>query len=192
MTNKYILNDPSPELPGYIKPPYPIIKKKPLQEDEAGLFVRFKEMLATLQVSILFHEVLELMPKFSKFMKELLKVTKQKLVKEQVNMIEKDETTVPPTLPSKLKDPGKFITAYTIDGVKIPSALCDLGSSINVMPLNKVKELNLGEIIPSNMTLTLVDLSVTHPLRILQDVLVHVDGLVFSVDFVVIDMKGNS
>lgn len=149
-------------------------------------------MLATLQVSILFHEVLELMPKFSKFMKELLKGTKQKLVKEQVNMIEKDETAVPPTLPSKLKDPGKFITAYTIDGVKIPGALCDLGSSINVMPLNKVKELNLGEIIPSNMTLTLADLSVTHLLRILQDVLVHVDGLVFSVDFVVIDMKGNS
>ncbi|XP_050890176.1 uncharacterized protein LOC127095543 [Lathyrus oleraceus] len=134
-----------------------------------GLFAKFKEMFATLQV--------------------FLKSTKQKLVKEQVNMTEKDETIMPPTLPPKLKDPGKFTIACTIGGVKIPRALCDLGSSINVMPLNKVKDLNLGEIMPSNMTLTLVDLSITHLLGILQDVIVHVDGLVFPADFVVIDMK---
>lgn len=30
-----ILNQPNPELPNYIKPPYPIIKKKHLKEDEA-------------------------------------------------------------------------------------------------------------------------------------------------------------
>lgn len=153
-----------------------------------GLFAKFKEMFATLQVSFSFHKVLKLMPKFSKFMKVFLKGTKQKLVKEQVNMTEKDETIMPPTLPQKLKDPGKFTIACTIVGVKIPRALYDLGSSINVMPLNKVKDLNLGEIISSNMTLTLVDLSVTHLLGILQDVLVHVDGLVFPIDFVVIDM----
>lgn len=114
------------------------------------------------------------------------------MVKEQVNKTEKDETTVPPTLPPKLKDPGKFTIACTISGVKIPHTLYDLGSSINVIPLTKVKELNLGEIIPSNMTLTLVDLSVTHPLGILQHMLVHVDGLVFLTDIVVVDMKGDT
>lgn len=41
------------------------------------------------------------------------------------------------------------------------------------------------------MTLTLADLSITHPISILQDVLVHVDGLVFSADFVVVHMKGD-
>ncbi|XP_050916478.1 uncharacterized protein LOC127131608 [Lathyrus oleraceus] len=107
-------------------------------------------------------------------------------------MIEKDEMAVPPTLPPKLKDPGKFTIACTIGEVKIPHALCDLGLSINAMPLNKVKEFNLGEIIPGSMNLTLVDLSVTHLLCILQDVLVYVDGLVFPADFVVIDMKGDS
>ena len=48
----------------------------------------------------------------------------------------------------------------------------------------------MGEIIPSNITLTLVDLSVTHPHGVLQDVLVHVDGLVFPADFMVVDSKG--
>ena len=37
------------------------------------MFAKFKEMLATIQVSISFHEILELMPKFTKIMKTLLK-----------------------------------------------------------------------------------------------------------------------
>lgn len=105
-------------------------------------------------------------------MKALLKGTKEKLDKEQVNMIEKGETEVPQTLPPKLEGPGKF--------------------TINVMPLSKVKELKLGEIIPRNITLTLADSYVIHPHGILQDVLVNVDGLVFPVDFMVIDMKGDT
>lgn len=51
-TKKHILNDPNPKLPYYIKPPYSLIKKKPVQDDEAGMFAKFKEKLATLQVSI--------------------------------------------------------------------------------------------------------------------------------------------
>lgn len=122
-------------------------------------------------------------------MQALLKGAKQKLVKKHVNMTEKDEMTVPQALPPKMKDPGKFTIACTIGGILIPHALCDLGSSINVMPLNKFKELKLGEIIPSNMTLTLADSLVTHPLGIIQYVLVPVDGLVFTAYFLVIDMK---
>ncbi|XP_050919528.1 uncharacterized protein LOC127137082 [Lathyrus oleraceus] len=91
-----------------------------------------------------------------------------------------------------MKDPGKFTFACIIGGVNIPHVLWDLVSSINVMPLSKVKDFNLGEIIHSNMTLTLVDSSITHKLGMLQDVLVHVDGLVFPADFMVIDMKGDS
>lgn len=59
------------------------------------MFAKFKEMLATLQVSILFHETLELTHKFTKFMKELLKWTKEKVVKEQVNMTEKADMVMP-------------------------------------------------------------------------------------------------
>ena len=60
------------------------------------------------------------------------------------------------------------------------------------MSLKKFKELKIGEIILSNMTLTLADSSITHPLGIVQDVLVHVDGLTFPADFVVINMKNES
>ncbi|XP_050878579.1 uncharacterized protein LOC127082386 [Lathyrus oleraceus] len=95
-------------------------------------------------------------------------------------------------VPPKMKDPGEFSITCTIGGIKIPHALCDLGSSTNLILLSKLKELEIKDIIPGNMTLTLVDSSVTRPLGILQYVLVHVDGLTFPVDFVVIDMKNNS
>ncbi|XP_050915497.1 uncharacterized protein LOC127130551 [Lathyrus oleraceus] len=107
-------------------------------------------------------------------------------------MIEKEEMAVPQALLPKMKDPGKFTTACTIGGVKILHALYDLESSINAMSLNKFKELKFWEIIPSNMTLTLVGSYVTHPLSMVQDVLVHVDILVFPADFVVIYTKVDS
>lgn len=92
---------------------------------------------------------------------------------------------VPQTLPPKIKDPSKFTISYNIGGVKISHALCDLGSSISVMLLNNVKELKIGEIIPSNMTLTLADSSVTQPLGILR-------WFSFPAYFVVLNEKGDS
>ena len=52
-TEKQILTEPNPSLPDYIKPSFPIIKKKPIQEDEAVVFPKFKEMLTTPQANTL-------------------------------------------------------------------------------------------------------------------------------------------
>ncbi|XP_050915607.1 uncharacterized protein LOC127130683 [Lathyrus oleraceus] len=175
-----------------------------MQQSQQALFQRnpsqFKETLPNLikvtqisfdQISIYFHEILELILKFAKFMQALLKGGKQILTQEQVNMTVKEETTKPSKVPPNTKDLGEFNITYTIGGLKVPHALCDLGSSINVILLSKFKELNIGKIISSNMTLTLADSSVTHLLGIVQDVLVHVDGLTFPAHFVVIDMKND-
>ncbi|XP_050895585.1 uncharacterized protein LOC127102228 [Lathyrus oleraceus] len=94
--------------------------------------------------------------------------------------------------PAKLKDPCRFFISCTIGGMEISHALCDLGSIINVIPLDKVKECNLGEIIPNNITISLADSFVTHLVRVIQDLLVHVDDLIFLGDFMVIDMKNDS
>lgn len=90
------------------------------------MFVKFKENLDTVQVSIQFHEVLELMSKFAKFMKELLKGTKEKGVKEHINMTEKMEVVIPQALPPKLEDPSKSIISCNISEVNITHALYDL------------------------------------------------------------------
>lgn len=97
------------------------------------------------------------MPKFVKFMQALLKGTRERMINEHVNMVEKDDVVKLKSLPPKLKDLDKFTISCNIVGVNIMYALCDLGSSINVMSLKTVKELKVGEITPSNMTFTLAD-----------------------------------
>lgn len=156
------------------------------------MFEKFKNMLKQLQVSLSFHEILVLIPKFAKFMQALLKGGKQKLTQEHINMVEKEEAGESLEVPTKMNDPREFNITYTIGGMKITHALCDLGSNINVMPLRKFMELEIGEIVPSNMTLTLADSSVTCLLGVVQDVLIHVDGLTFPKKFVIIDMKNDS
>lgn len=58
--------------------------------------------------------------------------------------------------------------------------------------MNKENELNLGAIMSSNVTFTLADLFVNHPHGVLQDVSLYVNGLVFTANFVVVDMKGDT
>jgi len=68
-------------------------------------------------------------------------------------------------------------------------ALCDIGTSINLMHLSIMKKLGFGEPKPTKMTLTLVDRFVSFPYGDLEDVLVKVNDLLFHTDFVIIDME---
>ena len=51
-------------------------------------------------------------------------------------------------------------------------ALLDLGASINLLPYSIYKQLGLGELKPTTITLSLVDRSVKIPKGIVEDVLV--------------------
>ncbi|XP_073133685.1 uncharacterized protein [Henckelia pumila] len=52
-----------------------------------------------------------------------------------------------------------------------------------------VKSLELGEVKPTTITVQLADRSLTYPRGVVEDVLVKVDKLIFSADFVVFDME---
>ena len=91
--------------------------------------------------------------------------------------------------PPKLKDPGNFTIPYAIGNLVFEKTLCDLGASINLMPLSIIKKLNLGEARPTTVTLQLADKSLTHPRCFIEDVLVKVDKFIFSADFTILDME---
>jgi hypothetical protein len=91
-----------------------------------------------------------------------------------------------------LKDPCSFTIPCSLGEVKVGRALCDLGASINLMPLSMMKKLNCGEPKSTRMTLTLADRSVTYPYGVLEDVLVKVNDLLFPADFVILDMDEDS
>ena len=61
------------------------------------------------------------------------------------------------TSPQKFKDPGPFTIPCEIGDVQVGRALCDLGASINLMPLSILKKLNIKEVKPTTMTLQLAD-----------------------------------
>ena len=65
----------------------------------------------------------------------------------------------------------------------------DLGASVNLLPYSVYKQLGLGEIKPTNITLSLADRSVKIPKGIVEDVLVKVDKFYYPVDFVGLDTK---
>ncbi|XP_027368220.1 uncharacterized protein LOC113874194 [Abrus precatorius] len=129
------------------------------------------------------------MPSYAKFMQELLS-RKTKLEHDKtVPLTEKCSAILKRKLPQKLKDPGSFSIPCKIRHCTVGRALCDLGASINLMPLAIMKKLGIEEVKPTNITLQLADRSYTYPYRVVEDLLVKVDKFIFPIDFFILDME---
>ena len=88
-------------------------------------------------------------------------------------------------LPEKMQDPGSFVIPCTIGDVTIQRALCDLGASINLIPLLVMKKLQIEEVKPTRISLQLADLSIKLSVGVVEDLLVKVGPFIFPVDFVI-------
>ena len=82
-------------------------------------------------------------------------------------------------LPPNLEDPDSFTISCTIGSLSIGKALCDLGTSINLMPLSIFNRLGIGKGKPTMMFLQLVDRSIKQPYGIVEEVLIKVDKFIF-------------
>ncbi|KAL6325119.1 hypothetical protein AAG906_022686 [Vitis piasezkii] len=85
--------------------------------------------------------------------------------------------------PLKYKDPGCPTISVMIGGTIVEKALLDLGASVNLLPYSVYKQLGLGELKPTSITLSLADRSVKIPRGIIEDVLVQVDNFYYPLDF---------
>ena len=74
-----------------------------------------------------------------------------------------------------------------IGGTCVEMALLDLGASVNLLPYSVYKQLGLGEIKPTSITLSLANRSIKIPKDIVEDLLIQVDKFYYHVDFVVLD-----
>jgi len=92
-------------------------------------------------------------------------------------------------LPPKHKDPGNVTIPCSIDAIFVGKALIDLGASINLMLLSMCRRMGEVEIMPTRMTLQLVDCSITRPYGVIEDVLVRVKHITFPADFVAMDIE---
>ncbi|RVW23657.1 hypothetical protein CK203_093985 [Vitis vinifera] len=110
-----------------------------------------------------------------------LNVNKKAFLTEQVSAIIQCKS------PVKYKDPGCPTISVSIGGTCVEKALLDLGASVNLLPYSIYKQLGLGELKPTSITLSLADRSVKIPRGMIEDVLVQVDKFYYPVDFVVLD-----
>ena len=166
--------------------PYPQRLKKHKLDKQ---FTKFMEVFKKLHINIPFADALEKMPSYVKFMKDILSQKRRFADFETVNFTEECRAILQRKLPQKLKDPGSFTIPCTIGNAIFERALCDLGASINLMPLSIFKRLGLGEARPTTVTLQLADRSLKHPRGVIEDVLVKVDKFIFPADFIVLDME---
>ncbi|XP_061374281.1 uncharacterized protein LOC133316540 [Gastrolobium bilobum] len=170
----------------YVKAPYP----QRLQHNEQKKnFSKFLEIFKKLHINIPFAEALEQMPSYAKFLKEILTKKRKLTVEGSTILTEECSAITQKNLPPKLKDPRSFSIPCTIGSMTIERVLCDLGASINVMPLSMMKKLGITEVKPINMILQLADRSTKQAYGVIEDILVKVDKFIFPMDFVILDIE---
>jgi len=103
-------------------------------------------MLKKLHVNIPFIDAFSQIPIYVKFLKEILS-KKRKIDEHETTILgKKFSVVILNMLPAKLKDPGSFSIPCLISNVSIDKALCDLGSSVSLIPYSMLDRLDLGEL----------------------------------------------
>ena len=143
------------------------------------------EVLRQVKVNIPLLDMIKQVPTYAKFHKDLCTVKRGLNVEKQAFLTEKVSVIIQCKTPVKYKDLGCPTILVNIGGTYVDKALLDLGVNVNLLPNSVYKELGIGELKPTTITLSLSDRSVKIPKGTVEDVLVHVDKIYYPVDFVV-------
>ncbi|XP_024958923.1 uncharacterized protein LOC112499884 [Cynara cardunculus var. scolymus] len=154
-------------------------------------FKKFLDIFKQLHINIPLVEALEQMPSYVKFLKDILHKKRRLNEFETVALTKECSAFLTCKISPKLKDPGSFTIPCSIGGKAVGHALCDLGASINLMPLSVFNKLGIGEVRPTTVTLQLADRSIAYPKAKIEDILVQVDKFIFQADFLVLDYEAD-
>ena len=116
-------------------------------------------------------------------MKRGLNVDKKAFLTEQVSVIIQCRTLV------KYKAPGCPTILVNIGGTCVEKAMLDFGASVNLLPYSMYKQLEMGELNRTSITLSLEDRSIEIPKGTVEYFLIQVDKFYYPVDFVILDIE---
>ena len=169
-----------------IPPPFPqALRSKKKIPNQAKIW----EVLRQVKVNIPLLDMIKQVPTYAKFLKDLCTVKKRLGIEKKAFLTEQVSAIIQSKTPVTYKDPGSPTISVNIGGTCIDKALLDLGASVNLLPYSVYRQLGLGELKPTNITLSLADRSMKIPKGIVEDVLVKVDKFYYPVDFVVLDTE---
>ncbi|XP_049399831.1 uncharacterized protein LOC125863901 [Solanum stenotomum] len=166
-------------------PPFP---QRLVKKTKEGKYRRFTSLLKQLPINFLLIEDLEQMPRYEKFMKNM--VTKQRAVSFQDNdRFQHCSAIATRSLVQEKEDPGAFTIPCTIGLLHFAKVLCDFGASINLMPLSIYKKLGLGDPKSIVIQFLMADRTVKRPIGVLNDLLVKVESFIFLAEIVILDCE---
>ena len=169
-----------------IPPPFPqALRGKKKATQQAGIL----DVLRQVKVNIPLLDLIKQVPAYAKCLKDLCTIKKGLGIEKKAFLTEQVSAIIQSKYPVKYKDLGSPTISVNIGGNCIDKSLLDLGASVNLMPYLVYKPLGLGELKPTNITLSLADRSVKIPKGIVEDVLVKIDKFYYPVDFVVLDTE---
>ncbi|XP_016480456.1 uncharacterized protein LOC107801619 [Nicotiana tabacum] len=148
-------------------------------------------MLKQIYLNIPLVDMLREVPKYAKYIKDIL-ANKRRLTEFETGaLIEECTSRIQHKLPQKLKDPGSFTIPHRIGKIDVGRALCDLGASINLMLLSVFKQLGLGAPRPTTVLLQLAGRSSVYLAGVIEDVLLQIGKFIFPADFIILDYEAD-
>ena len=136
-----------------ISPPFPqLLRKKKNHVNQKEML----EVLRQVKVNIPLLDMIKQVPTYAKFLKDLCTVKKSLNVNKKAFLTEQVSAIIENKTPVKYKDPGCPTISVNIGGISVEKALLDLGASVNLLPYSMYKQLGLGELKPTSITLELV------------------------------------
>ena len=122
---------------------------------------KFFEVLKQVKVNIPLLDMIRQVPAYAKFLKDLCTIKRGMHLKKKAFLIEQVSAIIPCKTPIKYKDLGCPTISVNIGNTFVKRALLDLGASVNLLRYLVYKQLGLGELKSTSITLSLEDRSVS-------------------------------
>ena len=160
------------EVKNSVPPPFPqALRKKKNSVNQTEML----EVLRQVKVNIPLLDMIKQVPTYAMFLKDLCTVKRGFNVNKKAFLTEQVSSIIDCKTPVQYKDPGCPTISVNIEGISVENALLELGASVNLLSYSMYKQLGLGELKPTSITLSLADRSIKIPKGTIEDVLIQVD-----------------
>ncbi|XP_013673894.2 uncharacterized protein LOC106378287 [Brassica napus] len=164
------------------KVPYPIPPKHMMDPISAEQLAGFRKMVRRLPQNISFEHAWKIRP-LDMFFKN------RRESQEDIKALFTEALTPSLKVLLKVDDPGKFVFPCSIAGVEFKEALCDSGSSVNLVSKAIVDELGIVDVEPSLVTLAFANSSMAVPYGTIRNLPVQVGNCTLHTEFQVVEMS---
>ncbi|XP_024006541.1 uncharacterized protein LOC112083048 [Eutrema salsugineum] len=184
-SEEIITKKPKPAEERVYKPKI-LYPRSPRKSDQELDDARCKALMEKLVIEIPLVDAVKINPFLRRYVKKM--VTNNLTHEEGVMMIsEQVSSVIQNKIPKKLSDPGSFVLDCSIFSERFKRSLCDLGSSVNLMPYSLAVNLGMTDFKPTKISLILADRSKRIPKGVLEDVPIKVGDCIIPTDFVVLE-----